>query len=376
MKGRLVKFADDDRKKIKSWGFVISLPRDEHGKYQQVKRQGFSTRDEADKALRAMMAEIEGGATRRRTTVSEYLDEWLKRSIVGKRAPRTLETYQHTISLIVPHVGSIRLNKLEPHQIERLYEEIAKTHAPSTVHRIHRVFKAALNRAVRWGYIPTSPMIRVDPPSPGCPRRNVPSVAELARAEEWLRSRYPVVWLAVFLAARTGMRRGELCGLRWRDIDWTHSMLTIVQQRQHRLGRELVGPTKTSGSTRPIPVGESVTAILKDWRRQHQEHTRVRGEPWSEDSYILAYLTGELIHPNTLSEYFRKAVTACALPEVSFHDLRHLHATILLESGAPVKVIAERLGHSSTRMVNETYAHVRETIQKEAVDMIERAFKN
>ena len=374
--GRIVKF-EDGKGKVKCWAYVINLPKDEHGKYQQKKRQGFRTRNAAEAAMRQALTDIDQGAVVTRSmTVTEYLSEWLRRSVEGKRAPRTLETYQHTIGLITPHIGQVKLDKLEPHQIERLYQSVAQGHAAATVHRVHSVLSAALNRAVRWGYLQASPMLRVDAPAMPKSRRNVLSMEELAQVEDWLRDSKPVVWLGVYLAARTGLRRGELCGLRWRDADLSRAVLRVVQQRQHRRGQTLVGPTKTDGSARPVPIGNSVVATLREWQRQHQEHTRLRGESWTEDAYVLCHMTGEEIHPSTLSHDFLEAVRACKTAQVSFHDLRHTHATILLESGAPMKVIAERLGHNSTRMAEETYTHLRETIQRDAVEMIEKAFRN
>ena len=375
MKGRLMKFLGDDGKKIKSWGFVISLPRDEHGKYQQVKRQGFPTREEADKALRKMLAELETDGIQRNLTVSEYLAEWLRRSIEGKRAARTADNYRLVSRTIAQYLGRLKLKDLAPHHIEHMYDDLSVRLSSSSVHTVHRILRAALNRAVKWGYLQHSPLARVDAPSLRTPRRSTLSVEQAHTALQWLKDHQPASYIGCYLAIYTGMRRGEICGLQWQDVDWSMRTLHVRRTRQQRRGQEIIGSTKTTLSERDLPVSEDVMDVLHDWHRSHQEHAHMRGESWLDEQWVMRQLNGEIVSPDTLTHAIRDAENATGMPHVSFHDLRHTHATILLEAGTPLKTVSERLGHSSIRITADIYAHVTDAMHKEAVENFDKAFR-
>lgn len=360
------------------WAYVISLPYDpEKSRYPQKWRSGFETKKAAAEAMAKDLATLEPDSASKGTmSVAEYLESWLILSVQDRTAPRTLETYRHTVeSFIVPYIGSIKLNNLSAAHIEAMYKKLGERIQPSSVHRAHRVLRTALNRAVKKGILNSSPMVRVEPPSAKTKHRDILDLVSVGRMVEYLRIHHPVSYVGVKIALATGLRRGELCGLKWSDFDQERRILRVVRSRQRRNGVDIVGAPKTSGSVRPVPIGADTADLLLSWLGKQQLHAAERQEVWSDDVYILRRLDAMVIDPMTLSRDFRKALKALDLPDMSFHDLRHLHATLLLESGVPMKVVSERLGHSSIILTANTYSHVTETMQADAVAKIENALK-
>ena len=362
-------------KRNKKWGYVISLPFDaEKGKYPQRWRSGFETKKAAQIAMNEDIASLDEGNKTTDKTVKEFGDTWLK-SIQNKCKPRTLDTYSFELEKrIYPYLGSKKLDKVTPQDINKLYAHLQKTLSPSTVHRVHRTLRTLLNRAVKHGVINKSPLTYVDSPTSKIERRNPMSIDDITKVVAWLESRFPVTHLAVILAVYTGMRRGELCGLRWMDIDVQTSTLRVVQARQRIKGIDSIGQPKTNRSIRPIPVGAEVIEKLTSWKQELQNHVALRGEDWKEESLVLVRKDGVIIDPHSLVSDLRKAIHALSLPQSSFHDLRHAHATILLRSGVPLKVVSERLGHENIMQTANTYSHVTETMQREAVEKLSEAF--
>ncbi len=357
--------------------YVISLPPDPlTGKRKQRWRSGFATKAEAAAELRKALNALDDTGLTADITVSEYLEEWLLRAVEGKKSPRTLENYQYGCSRIVAALGKIKLDKLTPRHIERMYDDLSLHLSSSSVHSVHRTFKNALNRAVKWGYLDKSPMVRVDAPTLRTPRRSTLNTEQAKNALEWLKDRLPIAYVGTYLAVYSGMRRGEVAGLRWVDVDWERKALHVRRSRQRIRKQDIIGKPKTEKSTRSIPVSETVISLLRSWKRQQQEYAMARGAGWSDETYVLLKPDGSQYEPVDLLYSLRKAKKALDLPPVSFHDLRHTYATILLENGVPLKTVSELLGHTDISTTGNIYAHVTETMQRAAVDALDTAFKN
>ncbi len=358
------------------YAYVISLPPDPvTGKRKQRWRSGFATKAEAAAELRKALNALDDTGLTPDVTVAEYLEEWLSRGIEGKRAPRTLEIYQYGCNQITAKLGKIKLDKLTPRHIESLYDDLAKRLSSSSVHNIHRTFRAALHRAVKWGYLDKTPMARVDVPKLHTPRRTTLTVEQAKKAMEWLKDTFPIAYIGVYLAVYSGMRRGEIAGMRWNDIDWVRSALQVRRSRQRIKKQEIIGDPKTEKSIRSVPVSESVISVLRVWKRQQQEYALARGAGWSDEAYLLIQPDGSQFDPVDMLKCLHKAEKALGLPYVSFHDLRHTYATILLENGVPLKTVSELLGHSVIATTANIYAHVTETMKRVAVDALDDAFK-
>lgn len=354
----------------------MNLPVDPStGRYPQKWKMGFLTKKEAQRALEAALAQADSEfLLGEKITVEEYLREWMAHSVVDRTAKRTEETYEGTLEKhLIPHLGAVRLHALKPHHIEQMYRTLSKTHAPATVHRIHRTLRAALNRAVKWGYLERSPLQRVDAPPLRYKKRNVLNAEQIHQCLDYLRSVSPTAHMAVFLAAHTGMRRGEVAGLRFSDLDWDKLSIRVQRSRQQRPVGELVGPTKTAGSHRTIVVGATVMETLAAWKEHLQHQAKTREEDWHEDNYVVSHPDGGYPSPDHFSQQLSKAVKRLGLPSVSFHDIRHSHATLLLEEDVSLKAISERLGHASINLTANLYAHVTPRIQKGVAAAAEKA---
>ena len=358
------------------YAYVISLPPDPvTGKRKQRWRSGFATKAEAAAELRKALNALDDTGLTPDITVAEYLEEWLSRGVEGKRRPRTLENYQYGCSHISAALGKVKIDKLTARHIERMYNDLAARLSSSSVHSVHRTFKNALNRAVKWGYLDKSPMVRVDAPTLRTPRRNTLNAEQAKGVLEWLRERFPIAYIGTYLAVYSGMRRGEIAGLRWSDVGWERMALHVKRSRQRIRKQDIIGDPKTEKSTRSVPVSESVISLLRTWKRQQQEYAMARGSGWSDEAYVLLKPDGSQYEPVDLLYSLRKARKALDLPHVSFHDLRHTYATILLENGVPLKTVSELLGHADISITANTYAHVTETMQRAAVDALDMAFR-
>ncbi len=364
----------------KKWAYRVNLGFDaEQGTYRFKKKQGFASKDEAQKAMAQAIQQLEQGAVdASHLTVEAFLAEWLARAVEDRLAPKTLDTYTYVCTrFLIPAIGSLRLEQLSAKSIEALYDSLRGQIAPSSVHRVHRVLRTALNRAIKWGYLERSPMLRVEAPSASTPRRTPLEIGEVKRVIAWLDNRFPVSGLAAFLALYTGMRRGEICGLSWASVDWEARVLRVTCQRQRRGGKDIIRVTKTAGSVRAIPVDDRVMDRLRSWREEQQQQTALRpDDTWSDSAPVLRHRDGTVIDPNTITADFRDACRACGIRGVSFHDLRHTHATLLLLGHVPLKVVSERLGHASIAITANTYAHVTDTLQREAVDVLTRLMRD
>nr|NNM90096.1 site-specific integrase [Bacilli bacterium] len=357
------------RKRGDKWSYIINLPYDPvKGNYPQIRRSGFALKADAQDALMGALAAIKEGSTAVQAvtpplTIEAYLTEWLT-AIEPTVAPRTHETYKYSADLMTPYIGAINLDALTHEQIETMYHALQdRGLAPSSVHRIHRVLRTALNRAVKRGTIVTSPMVRVDPPNGRIEKRTVLDVAQAHALLDYIKTKHPASYIGVTLALQTGLRRGEICGLTWADVDFERGILRVVRSRQRRakIG-DIVGDPKTAGSIRSIPVDTELLTRLQDWRQRQLITT--------DSTYVMSHKDGTPIDPMTLARDMRLAITKLKLPHVSFHDLRHTHATLLLQANVPLKIVSERLGHASIAMTADTYSHVTENMQQEATEKI------
>jgi integrase len=317
--------------------------------------------------------------------LGDYLNAWLS----WKRAQVSARTYERYASLvrssIIPALGGVRLQDLSVRHLDNFYATSLKTEAgqkkgstlsPTTVHHRHVVLKMALQHAVRTGLIVRNPAEFASPPRPARPQLPVLGPAE---AEQLLASVSGTpVELPTYLALTTGARLGELLALRWSDIDFragvAHINRTLVE---HMLTSEQPGwhsfKEPKSGHGRSVDLGEATIERLKSHQRTQAERTpSISGGNGGLD-LVLATRYGEPIRPSSVSTAFRETTARAGIHGVRFHDLRHAHATILLNAGTPAHVVSKRLGHSTVAFTLQVYAHVLPGQQKQAAEAIETA---
>lgn len=320
------------------------------GKRRQVSRAVRGIRKEAEAVLASLIARYESGIDipRGKQTVAAFLARWLDVHARPNTAPKTYRRYEQLLRLhVVPVIGGLMLSKLRPLHIQDIYRQVVeKGRSVRTALHCHRVLREALQHAVRWQLISQNPADAVESPRP--PRFEIASLAtdDLARlldaAEQ---TEYGAL---VALALMSGLRQGELLGLRWQDVDFNNSALRVQQTLQWLPpeGFSFRQP-RTHRSARPVALSPATKERLQQHRIKQLEGRLLAGTAYDDGNLVFANALGRPLHPSTLRQAWLGIVKAAGLEGVRFHDLRHAHATLLMAQGVHSKIVSERLGHSS-----------------------------
>jgi integrase len=256
------------------------------------------------------------------------------------------------------------LQRLQPEDLDAFYAELLVNGrrngaggglAPKSVRIIHGIIRKALADAHRKGTVTRNVADLADPPKVRLGGSRAMTVWSADELRAFLATIEDSEWYApIFLAANTGMRRGEVLGLTWRNVDLDAARLTVAQQILS-VGYEAgVADVKTANSRRTIDLDARTVAVLRTWRREQLEQKLSTGRR-RDDGFVFTRLDGAPIHPDFFSQTWDRLMRASDLPRIRLHDLRHTHATILLKAGVPVKVVSERLGHSSPAFTMTVY---------------------
>ena len=335
------------------------------------------TRKGAEKLLADLVKRMHDGDYRSpdRITLGDYL---LERCLPSKRTrvtPSTAQSYESNIrNHIDPRIGRIPLQKLRPEDLDELYVTLLTEGkrngaggglSAKTVRNVHATIQSALSDATRKGTVLRNVADLADPPS----IRNSQHQLDVWTSEELRVFLDAMVghdlYELYYLGAFTGMRRGELAGLPWRNVDLDSARLTVNQQITSVEYEATVDDLKTSTSRRTIDLDERTVVVLRKLRKRQLEEQLASGKR-IDNGFVFAKPDGRPIHPDLISQTFQRTVRDLDVTRIRLHDLRHTHATILLQAGVPVKVVSERLGHSSPAFTITTYQHVMPGMQAEA----------
>lgn len=363
------------RKDKNKWLFVIELGKDENGKRRQIMRRGFKTKKEAEEAYNKAQYEIqqEGRCVEpSKLLYKDYLNEWLS----NKRhnlSQQTFELYSANITNhIEPALGGIKLTKLSALHIQRFITELKnKELSNSTVERIFSIVNASLNNAVKKELLNKNVAALVDKPKVKQRELQVWDVEMVQMFLKTARDQDPRLYIAFHLALLTGMRQGEILGLRWQDVDFERGNLIIRQTLSHD-GKTLKTGGKSKNSVRSVAVDEATLESLKKHRRMIvQEKVHLGGE-YVDNDLVVCTSKGTPITPRNLNRTWYRLLKLSELPKIRFHDLRHSHASLLLKLGKHPKIVQERLGHASIKLTLDTYSHVMPNMQEEAAKELGR----
>jgi integrase len=349
------------------------------GKEKRTWHPAGADRDEAERLAKKLGSDkARGDDTRRSLTFGAYLtDQWLPAKKLHL-ATSTYRGYERNVHRhIIPTLGRIQLRRLRFQQIEGLYERLlhpaeGQGLSPKTVYEIHLRIRGALDDAVRRGLVTRNVAELARAPK----QRSLQKTEGKAWTDEELRlflrtaaghRFFPILWLT----AMTGMRRNEVLGLKWPDLD--------VAKKRIALNRGLVavgydlhqtrGKTKTA--RRCIDLDDTTLTVLGGWRAfQAAEFTAVGID--NDEDWMFTDGNGEPIHPHALYQTFRRIVANAGVPTLRFHDLRHTHGSLLIKEGVPVKVVSERLGHAHIAHTIQTYQHLLPGMGADAAARFER----
>jgi integrase len=352
-----------------SWRLRYDGLPDATGNRKQITETVRGTRKEAERVLRERLAAIENGGyvPKQKETVAQFMERWLDTYAATNTTLRTQQGYQGNVNrYMAPAIGNIELQKLTARHIQGMYAGMMERGlSATTVVQLHRILRQALSHAVKWGILTRNVTDATTPPRLQRKQLGMWDVDTIHRFLEAAKvSRFRDSY---YLAILTGMRRSELTGLQWQTVDLTGGKLSVVNTLQRITGHGLVeGQPKTVKSRRSIALSPEAVNLLHTIRGRQIEQRLSAGDAWQNTGYALTQPDGTPVAPDMLSKDFCAIVRKAGLPYLTFHGLRHAHATLLLTAGVHPKVVSERLGHSNIAITMDTYSHVLPGLQEAA----------
>lgn len=347
------------------WELRTFVGRDEHGWVRQVSTTFHGTKQAATKALAALDTEAAEGKHGRPDTVGVTVAELLERHLdaleLRGRADKTIYTYRrYAETVIVPAIGSRRLRTLTAFDLDNFYGRLARAgRSPAVIRKVHVLLSGALRQAVKWGMVPVNVATLASPPPQPKATIRVPSAEQVRRILTEAERSDPMLGRVFMLAALTGARRGELCALRWRDVDLDAGRLRIVASVQEVPGRLAVKDTK-SHQTRVIAVDNAAVALLRLHREDVDRRAAGADAALLDDGFVFSErsLDGSVvIVPGRLTRAFADIVRRLGIDGVTLHGLRHFVATQLAATGeVSARTLAGRLGHANASVTLRVYA--------------------
>ena len=373
------------RKKGDTWYYYFDLAKVD-GKRKKIERKGGSTKKEALTALRNAIAEYENAGTLKNDndiSYSDYLDYWMN-NYVKIQCKRTTEAlYKRYIEQhIKPILGLYKLKTLNPSILQDfLNKKSINGFSKNTVSSFYGLLSGSLKYAVYpMKYIKENPMTYVHMPRYDILHKKDSTELKIISLTDFNKmiERFPVgssFYIPLQIAFQTGLRASEVTGLTWDDIDFNNYTLE-VNKILVKIGPEWTfGTPKTQSSHRIINIGPSLVKILQD-HKIYQDEMRIKYGHWyRESNFICPKENGENITTESL-KYLSRVVNYELKINFNFHSLRHTHATMLIENGANMKDVQNRLGHSKLSTTMDTYAHVTPNMQRQTVDIFENAINN
>ena len=300
-------------------------------------------------------------------TVGTWMDTWFENVAKIKVRPSSHQTYKGYIdNHIKPNIGNIPLEKLTTMDLQKFYRKLLtkgrverieskdqpKGLSAKTVRNINQVISSAMDLAVAQKIILNNPTDACELPKVAHKEMQTVAVEQLqAFLQE---AKATGVYEMYYIELATGLRRGELLGLKWQDIDWKNGSIKVRRQVARVDGQIVEAPLKTKNSYRAVSISSQAIEVLREQKRK------------TNDTYVFPSPNGGPISPDSVNNMLKRVLERAGIPMVRFHDLRHTFATIALQNGVDIKTVSGMLGHFSAGFTLDTYAHVTKAAQKEA----------
>ena len=374
-------------------------------RYKMVVSSGFNAQGKRDRRSKTVTAtskkeledmyskfktEVRTGLFMNNTnlTFREFVEtQWLVDNEVKDLAPKTLSRYQNMLDQrILPEIGHVKLSEVNRNHVNKIYDNMSQQGARldgkngglsgKTILHHHRLLSKIFNSAVLWELIAASPMKMVKAPKAA---RKIAAfyddeqvldlIACLNELDESQFKYRVMTMLAIF----TGMRRGEILGIEWQDIDYDKKTIFIQRTSQYLPGKGVfTKEPKTELSKREITIPDSIIALLKDYKLYQEAEIKRLGNLWKLSDRLFTTWDGEPMNPDTITDWFGKFVKQNNLPHVNFHGLRHTNVSLLIADGVDVRTIASRVGHANPTTTLNFYSHMFRKSDQMASDSLEK----
>lgn len=376
-----------------SYRLIVSEGYDLHGKPLIHRKTVHGTKKEAEVELAKFVTEVQNGLVidGKALRFSEFVEIW-KRDYGSKElAPKTYERYKGMLNTrIIPYFGHFKLSNIKPTHIMSFYDYLSKDHqlkrcknhngktvmkglSSKTILEHHRLLHAMLQNAVYWQILPYNPADRVKPPKHERPQIKYYDDIQCKKLLEALENEEIKFQTIVILTLFTGMRRGEVLGLEWSDIDFKEGFVNITKASQYTSEKGIfVKNPKTQSSIREVGIPDIVINMLKKYRTWYEAEKERCGDLWNNSNRLFVTWNGNPMHPDTVTDWFRSFIKKNNLPKITFHGLRHTNATLLISKNVDVAVVASRLGHAQITTTLNFYVHPVQSHNKEAGQVLEK----
>lgn len=320
-----------------------------------------------------------------------WMDEYAKVNLTIK----TYARYEIYLKRINQGIGHLKLKDITPLQLNAFYRSLEADGvnqrkrydengnlinngklAPKTILDHHRVISKILATAVKWGLLEKNVAMRADPPK--VPHREISYLNEQeVRQMLTLLEKEPIQYQTMItLLVYTGIRRGELCGLEWKDIDFESQVMHVVRSAQYIGNKTMITKEpKTKSEIRHFSLSIHACILLKKYKRWQLEQKLNAGDRWEESDRLFTSWNGKPIHPDTVTDWFSKFIKRSGLPNVTLHSLRHTNATLMIAEGTDVCTVSRRLGHANTATTLNIYAHALKSKDREAANTLDNVLE-
>ena len=370
------------RQRGNAWQVIVHAGRDPvTGKRRNLTGTARTKREAQALRARLLTQVDEGRRPATDATLAQLLERWLE---MADLAWSTRVTYKGYIErTILPTLGHLALRRLDTATLDRFYTTLrarggvgGKPMAPATVRQVHAILRRALDQAARWGWIPANPAALATPPRPGSAEIRPPTPEEVSRVLETAYEVDPDFAVLLWLAATTGARRGELCALRWGNIDLEAAELLIVRSLFQASGRLVEKDTKTHAARR-LALSDDSVALLKEHRRRCAERAEACGVRLSDEAYVFSFDPAgrQPMHPDSVTHRFSRLAKQLGL-QTRLHDLRHYAATQLIAGGVDLRTVSGRIGHAGGGATTlRVYTHFQAAPDRRAAEVLEQTLR-
>lgn len=364
-------------KRGNKYSFVVDIGRDPVTKKRKQKRvSGFTSERKARKGMIDMISELNNGAYVEPTnqTLEKYMKTWLEH----KEKRVTNGTYNHYKTYaenhIIPGIGHIKMQDLRAIHLQKFYDSLIDNSNLSkrSIHHIHRIISNCLNTAVKMGEIQTNIASVVEPVKVPKTEQNYWDVEEVNVFLD--NAKGHIHYVAFYLAIFTGMRQGEILGLKWDCIDFDSKKIYVHRSIKRVGSSGELKDLKNSSSYRSITMSDNLMEELKKHKVIQSEHKMKYRKDYDDQGFVVATKQGTFVLPHNISRAFRLIRNKLELKQIRFHDMRHTHASLLFKENVHPKIVQERLGHSSIETTLDTYSHMLPNMQESAAQKLDEMF--